>query len=69
MAYSFNPLTWQFDINNDWDFYSKSEIDIIISNIINQLVQKLSANSVNWTFTTTDWKTITVVWWQITNIT
>lgn len=69
MAYSFNPLTWQFDINNDWDFYSKSEVDIIISNIINQLVQKLSANSVNWTFTTNDWKTITVVWWQITNIT
>jgi len=68
MAYSYNPLTWQFDFSSEWEFYSKAEIDSIIINQNAAIADKLTKNSKNWTFTTSDWKTITVVDGQITNI-
>lgn len=69
MAYSYNPITWQFDFDSTWEFYSKDEVDNMVTNLNATIATKVPKNWVNWTFTSwTPTKTITVVDWQITSI-
>lgn len=72
MAYTYNPISWTFDLDSEWEFYSKSEIDNLLATLssdLNALVaNKLNKNWINWTFTSNDWRTITVIDGQIISI-
>ena len=61
MPYTLNPITGQMETDPSWNYYVRSEIDAALAN-------KLDKNSVTNTFTTVDWKTVTVSQWRITSI-
>lgn len=70
MPNKINQFTWEIIPTNDWEFYSKSEIDSLLSWLQTQINSKATWTAINWTFLSANapQKTITVVNWVVTSI-
>jgi len=65
-----NPFTWEQIPTNDWEFYSKAEIDSLLSWLQTQINSKATATAISWTFLSANspQKTITITNWVVTSI-
>lgn len=70
MSNKINPFTGETILTNDWEFYSKAEVDALLAGLQTQIDSKATATAISGTFISADLtpKTITVTNWVVTNI-
>jgi len=70
MTNKVNPYAWWIIPINDWEFYSKSEVDSLLAGLQNQINNKATATAISGTFLSANYpqKTITIVNWVVTSI-